>query len=225
MSVRKVISASRDNIIYGEIIKTSIQEKPGSTKPTSKENDRNTRFLQICVIENEETSGTIILHKDDGGDRKSTFQQNIQIIRQWSEILRQNWDFDQKCDKYICDEHFDENHIIRIDIITIPGQQPFISDRKKIMLKRNSIPTLNKNNSASGNAIGSIAENIFKSVAVASEEYAEPVNLMNEDGNMEPNIIGEVEYRNAELSESPSNFSIYDFIKHLETHKLPKKWS
>ncbi|KAK0078369.1 hypothetical protein PV326_009408 [Microctonus aethiopoides] len=157
-----------------------------------------------------------------------TVPKNIQIIRQWSEILRQNWDFDPKCNKYICDEHFDENHIIRKDIITIPGQQPFTSDRKKIILKRDAIPTLNKDNSASRNAIGSIAENIFESVAVASEKYTvneEPVNLMNEDGNMEPNIMEEVEYRNAELLESPSNFSIYDLMKHLEMHKLPKKWS
>ncbi|XP_043488993.1 uncharacterized protein LOC122515662 [Polistes fuscatus] len=149
-----------------------------------------------------------------------TVPKETQIIRQWSEILRQNLDFDPKCRQFICDEHFDEKYIIRKDIITIPGEQPFVSERQKIILKRDAIPTLDKKTSAS--------ENICESMVVAaSEEFVvkeEPVDLMREDGIIEPNIIEEVECINAELSESHTDFSIDDLIKNLETHKLPKKW-
>ncbi|KAK0171444.1 hypothetical protein PV327_011299 [Microctonus hyperodae] len=80
-----------------------------------------------------------------------TVPKNIQIIKQWSEILGQNWDFEPGSNKFICDEHFDEQYIIRKDIITIPGQQPFISERKKITLKKNAVPTLEKITSPSEN--------------------------------------------------------------------------
>ncbi|KAK0174350.1 hypothetical protein PV327_010132 [Microctonus hyperodae] len=157
-----------------------------------------------------------------------TVPKNTEIIKQWSEILRQNWDFDPKCNRFICDEHFDEQYIIRKDIITIPGQQPFISERKKIILKRDAIPTLDKNTSSDENENENTVNNICERVAVTSEASVadeEPLNLMREDCNIEPNIIGEVKCRNVELLESHLNFSIYDLMKNLETHKLPKKWS
>lgn len=66
-------------------------------------------------------------------------------MRQWSQILGQDLASDSKCNQFICDQYFEEDYIIRNDVISIPGQKPFVSGRKKIILKRDAIPILNKN--------------------------------------------------------------------------------
>ncbi|KAK0157248.1 hypothetical protein PV327_011318, partial [Microctonus hyperodae] len=142
---------------------------------------------------------------------------NSKIIGQWSGILEQNWDFDENSNEFICDDHFDERYIIRKDVITIPGQESFISERRKIILKENAIPTLKKSTLPSENETGSTASNICDSVVMANKV---PVDSMGAEFNIEQDIT-EVESR---LTES-SDFSTQDLIKNLEINKLPKKWS
>ncbi|XP_057335031.1 uncharacterized protein LOC130673834 [Microplitis mediator] len=70
-----------------------------------------------------------------------TVPKDPEIVRNWSQILEQDLVFSS----FICDKHVDEEYILRKDVINIPGQEPYVSERKKITLKPGAIPTLYKN--------------------------------------------------------------------------------
>ncbi|XP_074114797.1 uncharacterized protein LOC141537597 isoform X2 [Cotesia typhae] len=121
-----------------------------------------------------------------------TLPKNPEVIRQWSQILGQDLAPDLKCNQFICDQHFEEDYIIRNDVISIPGQKSFVSERKKIILKRDAIPILNKNIDQE-----STSSNKCESVAVTNDEAVvvnqELIHLQSEYRTNELNVIGEAE--------------------------------
>ncbi|XP_057320147.1 uncharacterized protein LOC130664276 [Microplitis mediator] len=183
------------------------------------------------------TTSPIILKKTRGRGRPRGRTQTAdpEIVRNWSQILEQDLVFSS----FICDKHFDEEYILRKDVINIPGQEPYVSERKKITLKPGAIPTLYKNINETSPLINVPVDETVNEIIVdliderqfiESQDLVEvneqiSVDLQIDNYVVEANNIVQNECIDSELSELNTQFSIYELVRNLETYKLPQKWS
>ncbi|XP_053595572.1 uncharacterized protein LOC103580490 isoform X2 [Microplitis demolitor] len=139
--------------------------------------------------------------------------QDVDKLRKWSLALCQNL----TSDKFVCELHFSDDDIIKIDMLPIFNQDTYISNRKKYTLKPNAISRVDRiPNVVEAANLQIDSDNVLPAARTPEVETSSSTPDLNEQSE-------NTQHENLSLRET--NFNSDRLLETLKTNMLPEKWS